>query len=345
MTAEKLICQLSCVEERYIDEAAPDWGMARVSGRRMLAIVLAAALALLLVSCGVVAAIYGDNIQNWFSYYWEAVTGHEMGEGQTAVIDHLTQEIGISQTVDGITVTVDSATVGDDNFFLLLRVEGAEFSRRHSYGFDEVHMAVEPDPMAGGGLAGYGFQFHGIDGDGAALFLMDWAYTAETGYRADIQPLEVTLNLTDFGQNMNTKPRKVIGEGEWHFAFTIDRSQPPQVLEIPDTEVIMTNLKTLEDVPVMMTDIQLTNTGLRLCYDYTGGMFALSAEIDVILKSGISVHISGGGGSPLADGNTLSCSYQWMVPIDLEEVAGLQIGYTYIPVDTDSQLKPLIRKN
>lgn len=333
MTAEQLMCNLSSIDVYFIEEASPRWSERHPKKQRLLTLILAAALALLLVSCGVVAAIYGDSIQNWFAYYWEAVTGHEMNEGQTAVIDHLTQDIGLSQTREGVTVTVDSATVGDDNFFLLLRVEGMEFSKRHSYGFDEVLMTLEPDPAETiGGLGSYGFQFHGIDGDGTVLLMMDWAYTAESGFTQDLRPLEVTLRLTDFGQNLQTGGRKLLAEGQWEFTFLLDRSQPPEVLTLPDTEVIMTNLKGLEDVSVLLTDMELTNTGLRFCYDYADGMFAWSAEIDAVLKSGVSVHIGGGGGSPLADGDILSCSYQWTVPIDLEEVAALRIGSTRIPV-------------
>lgn len=68
-------------------------------------------------------------------------------ELQVAVMDHLSQEIGLSQTVGGVQVTVDSATVGDDTFFVLLRLEGLNFSNSASYGFDEISMTVQPDPL------------------------------------------------------------------------------------------------------------------------------------------------------------------------------------------------------
>ena len=46
-----------------------------------------------------------------------------MSSGQAALIDHLSQEIGVSQSIGDVTMTVDSATVGDDGFYLLFRME------------------------------------------------------------------------------------------------------------------------------------------------------------------------------------------------------------------------------
>ena len=115
--------------------------------RRWPVALIAAILCLFLMGAGVVAVIYGDSIQNWFGHYFELVTGQNMSEGQTALIDHLSQDISQSKTVGETTVTVDSVTVGDDSFYLLLRVEGVELSNRHSYSFDGVTLEVSPDPM------------------------------------------------------------------------------------------------------------------------------------------------------------------------------------------------------
>ena len=82
--------------------------------RRLSAVGAAAVLLLFLLGCAVVGTVYGQSIQSWFAHYWQAVNHREMSQGQAALIDHLTQDINQSQTVDGVTVTVDSATVGDD---------------------------------------------------------------------------------------------------------------------------------------------------------------------------------------------------------------------------------------
>ena len=56
--------------------------------RRWPVALIAAILCLFLMGAGVVAVIYGDSIQNWFGHYFELVTGQNMSEGQTALIDH-----------------------------------------------------------------------------------------------------------------------------------------------------------------------------------------------------------------------------------------------------------------
>ena len=75
--------------------------------RRLPVALIAAILALVLMGAGVVAIVYGDSIQSWFGHYWEQVTGQPMSDQHTALIDHLSQEIDLAQTVGDVTVTVD----------------------------------------------------------------------------------------------------------------------------------------------------------------------------------------------------------------------------------------------
>ena len=232
--------------------------------RRWPVALIAAILCLFLMGAGVVAVIYGDSIQNWFGHYFELVTGQDMSEGQTALIDHLSQDISQSKTVGETTVTVDSVTVGDDSFYLLLRVEGVELSNRHSYSFDGVTLEVSPDPMEGvGGIGSHGIQYQGMDGDGAALLLMDYSYATQEEFELDTTPLEVHLLLEDFMRSPQSDHRKMITEGVWEFNFTIDRSQPPATISLPDTEVMAMNLELREEAPIILKNIELTNTGIR----------------------------------------------------------------------------------
>ncbi len=303
-----------------------------ISLRRRFPISLVAALlALLLTGACAVAVIYGDSIQNWFVHYFGLITGQEMSEGQKALLDHLSQEIGQSKTVGETIVTVDSATVGDDNFYLLVRVEGVEFSKRHHYSFDEVRLEVSPDPMDGvGGLGSFGIQFHGLDGDGAALLLMDFNYATEEVFALDTAHLEVHLVLEDLMRWANTDRQKMITEGVWEFSFMIDRSQPPESVTLPDTEVMLMNLHTREEMSALFTDIELTNTGLRFRYDYGKGTLAIVSQLEVVLENGATIGDNGGSGVPMEDGTTLNCSYQWRVPINLDEVKAVRIGETEI---------------
>ena len=336
MNQKHLLNALGNVDETYIEDSASTISKS-TSGvrlrRRLPAALIAAMLAMLLMGAGVVAVIYGDSIQSWFGHYFGIVTGQEMSEGQSALIDHLSQDISQSQTVGETIVTVDSVTVGDDSFYLLVRVEGVELSKRHSYSFDGVTMEVSPDPIEGvGGIGSLGIQHHGLDGDGAALLLMDYSYAAQEEFEIDTSPLEVHLILEDFMRSPQTDERKMVTEGIWEFNFTIDRSQPPASVSLPDTEVMAMNLNLREEVPVLLTNIELTNTGIRFQYDYSEGTIALESHLDVILKSGASINYGSGSGTPLPDGTTLTCSYQWMIPVNLDEVEAVKVGETIIPV-------------
>lgn len=335
MNAKKFSDAMSELDNKYVDEALSYNKKAnqRQHLRRLPIALIAAILALFLMGAGVVAIIYGDSIQSWLNHYWKAITGQSMTKEQTALIEHLSQEIDISQTISNATVTVDSATVGDDNFFILLRIEGLQFSNKHSYGFESVNMNVKPDPLEGNdGTSGYGFQYHGLDGNGAALLLVEYSYVSSTGYEKDTSPIDIVLTLEDLIKNAHTDKEELLIEGEWIFHFSLDRSILPEGINLPDTEVMAMDLDKRELVPVTITNIELTSTGLRFRYDYADGTLSIETHISVVLNNGITIRERGGAGTTLDDGKTLNCSYQWLVPINLDEVSSVLIGDTAISV-------------
>ena len=331
MNARSVLEALGEIGDVYLEEALRQETVPRRPHRRRTTVLLiAAALILLLVGCSVAAALYGDSIQSWFAYQWERATGQSMSREQMAVIDHLSQEIGQSQRAGDLTVTVDSATVGDDCFFLLLRVEGERLSARYSYNFSDLSLAVSPDPLEdAGGLGSYGFDYLGEDGDGAGLLLLTYAATSGAGYVADTGELEVRLTLRDFVRGSGGR-EKVVAAGEWAYAFTLDRGSLPETRSLPDTVAAVEDLYGDGRIPLLLEDLVLTNTGLRFSYDFQNGTVAFSDQICARLNSGQTVHANSGSGTPLNGGPLLACSYQWEVPIDLDQVAWLEIGSTKI---------------
>ena len=198
MKSERLLRNLNDIDGTYILEANPIEVAQHISRKKITALILAAALALFLVSCGVVAVIYGDSIQSWFGFYWQRITGQDMEVEQTAIIDHLSQNIGISSTSGEVTVSMDSATVSEDIFYLLIRVEGVPFSHRKCYDFRERNIKISPDPAAEfGGMGSFGIRFLGLDGDGAALFLLDHQSSPYSGFEDGTEDYEISLILTD----------------------------------------------------------------------------------------------------------------------------------------------------
>lgn len=294
----------------------------RLSGALAAAIIMAA-----LLGCGVVATIYGDSIQNWFSHYWEAITGQPMSESQTALIDHLTQEIGLSQTVDGITVTVDSATVGDKSFSLLIRAEGIKFDRRYGYSFDSFGLELSSEYR---GMSSYGYNYLGLDGDGAVLILFESEYAGGEASLTDTSPLEVGLTLS--GLRNSGKRDKIIAQGPWTFSFTLDRSQPPERVDLPDTTVYVPKWDAEQVFPLLLTHLSVSNTGIGFQYTSPEDFHAGELRPTVILKNGAKVSDGGGLGNALDGHGTFLYSYTWSVPVDLDEVACIRIGRTEIPL-------------
>lgn len=330
MNAKKFSDALGEMDSRYVEEALSYHTRVR-RVRYFPAAAAAAVLALLLMGAGVITAIYGGSIQSWFDHQWEIMTGQQMSSGQSAVIDHLSQEVGISRTAGGLTVTVDSATIGYDNFFLLLRVEGMPFARRYGYTFENILLEVDPDPIQeSGGMRSCGFQYYGVDGDGAALFLVEHSYAGEMVRGRDTRPLDVALTLKNFGKRLRTE--KLVAEGEWSFHFSLDRSQPIPVIRLPDTEVLVPDRETGNLSSVTVRRLELTSTGLAFQYNRPRGDLSLDEDVSAVLRSGEQIRAKSGSGVVMEDGVTLNCAYQWPIPFDTGEITCVQIGETQIPV-------------
>lgn len=194
-------------------------------------------------------------------------------------------------------------------------------------------MNVQPDPLEGtGGIGGCGVQYHGLDGSGAALLLLEHNYASGTGYEKDTSPLRITLTLENLMESPYTDREELLIEGTWIFNFSLDRSTLPEVIALPDTEVMAMDSERQELVPVTLTNIELTSTGLRFRYDYADGTLSIEAHISVVLDNGVTIRDSGGAGTPLGDGKTLNCSHQWPVPINLDEVSSVLIGEAAIQI-------------
>ena len=85
-------------------------------------VLIAAIVALVLAGTALAAAIPG--IQEWFGQQWMKETGRPINTDQMGLNDQLSDAVGVSATVDGVTVTVDSVTRGEDVIWFLLRYDG-----------------------------------------------------------------------------------------------------------------------------------------------------------------------------------------------------------------------------
>lgn len=360
MSGKDLFEGMSYVDERYVEEAdgvildlssqTPKpfrlnsyqiQGCFLLRDKKKVAIILlAAALMLGLVSCGVAAVIHGDSIQEWFSHYWEQITGQEMEAKQSAVISELSQKIGVSATDGNLTITVDSATGSEDIFYILVRVEGHTFTHKHRYSFASrmLNVAEEalPDNLS---VSSFGIQYLGVAEDGAGLFLIDYDYATSDGDIGDIKALPMTLyleNMTRRNPHRDHKTAKIVEEGKWSISFTLDRSQIPEKVQIPDAEVGGMNCETYERVPIILTDIILSNTGIRFTYDSQHGSVEPYSGIFVLLKNGARIEDGQGTGTVEEDLTTRNYDWHWSIPLNLDDIASISIGGTEIQINLES---------
>ena len=331
---ERLLYALGALDDAILADAR----ITRPAPRRhrLPAVALSALLCLLMMGAGFISYFYADSIQSWFGTYWQQLTGQPMNDGQTALISHLSQELNLSDSVGDVTITVDSATVGEDCFYLLLRAEGIPFDARHSYGFRGMQLDVSPDPLENsGGSAGYGFRYLGTDSSGAAIMLIDYSYINKSGHIADTRPLQLQLTLTDLCRQSNGNSETLLQAGSWQYSFSLERNML-QPLPLPATTVLMADTTTPNGQPqaeILLFDIELTGTGLRYKYTDPQGRYFLLSDICAVLADGTEIGSGDGSSTRMPDGQTYFCTDLWRIPLDTAQITAIRIGDTLIPVN------------
>ena len=340
MDSNALYLSFSAIDDEILERSESAIVTGRIPLRRRWSVVLIAAiLALFLMGASAVTIIfYGDSVQSWLTYCWKYITGEPMSDQHTALIDHLSQEIGLRETVDGVTVTVDSAMVGEKNIYILLRVEGVEISPKHHYSFEETLLFLKEAAEQGANGAGWSCEHIGMDRDGAALMLFRYSYTTRGPAPETKPPLQMTLTLSNFAQDLHTNRYQRLAEGEWKFELLLTRGQI-EARKLPDTQVMgieYTETFEKKELPILLTNMVLTNTDLSFQYDRRGGDVDLEIrlqQICVVLKNGQEISARSGGGTGLDKGEWY-CTYTWWIPVALEEVAAVKIGDVVIPAES-----------
>lgn len=315
MKQEDILYATNDIREDFIEEAAP---VRRRPARRMLTVAAAAVLAIFLMGAGV---IYGKSIQTWMAQRWTWENGGSMSDDQTALVDSMSQELGLSQTVGNITVDVDSALFGDRGIKVLVRVRGREFHMGEGIAFTDWTMDLDPDPTVGMGHS-RGWEFAGIDNDGTLLLFFECSW--DEAKRPDA-PFTVRLSMTDLVRTgAGGVVEEVIQAGTWEFEFSLDVTGVPDPVALPDCTVRVQNPETGELVDVDLKNLMLYSTGLSYEKADPHGP-DMGLDVTVVLKNGGSIRATLGIGD--------TC--WWDVPVDPAEVKEVRIGQTTIPVNTD----------
>lgn len=293
----------------------------KIQMKRAVLIAAVIAALLLLVGCGYVV-LSGTE---WFQSYFAQQKGQPLSQGQTDYIAQNTKEIGQSVTVNGYTVTVESAIAESKTAYIKLRLEGPRpftkewvyfnprwTSEDHQY-MESTFYKKDSSPKEQSPYRRNFWTYNDpVENTISILIKLDQSHDPSApSFEAGIPYI---LHLTDLTENESGEPAVVVAEGEWNFEIIFDHLNDETVELISQPVVIHANGASLN-----LTSLKLCTMGLEAAFDPTDPSdmrtMAVLALSKVVLKDGTAVSILLTSFDPSGSaGLSLDC------PIDLAEV-------------------------
>lgn len=302
-------------------------------------ILIAAAILVALAGSAIAAVGMPGTLQGWFARQWTEQNDTEMSAEQLAFIDHLTEQVGVRDTQNGVTVTLDSITAGDSSIWLLLKVSGSyEEDEAHRYDFGMMDLTLDPDPnLIHDTPGGCGLQtlYSGTAADG--VFTVMLQYTIDLAGKSTLwdEPRTATLVLEDLN-------RKEIGgdweetpaaEGIWTLTFSLTPTEERQVRTASELEVPARNRDTRQAGRTTISQVRISATEIQ--YVQTAEEQAWEPERAALVLRDGSVVEQCGGNCRFQDAayTRWSSTYYWGLPVDLDQVTALRIGNEMFPLE------------
>ena len=309
--------------------------------RRFPKAVLVAAVILALLAGSAIASVgMPGTLRGWFAREWEETTGAPMTEEQLALIEQLTRPVGVSDTQNGVTVTVDSITVGNSSLWLLLKISG-EYSAEENvgYNFDRMDLTIEPNPdqLDTPGGAGLSYPYSGVTEDGRLTLLVH--YHIDLAGQASLldAPRQVILVMDDLTQKDMTKldGDTILTEGSWTVTFPLEPGDPGETLTLEEIQVPARNWDTGESRELTLREVHLSATELSFLQAVEDQSWNPEKCV-LVLEDGSEVNWSGGTSRFWDEAQTKWGSvWYWQAPVDLDQVTALRFGDMEIPLSGD----------
>ena len=321
MTGKDLFIALGSISPKYYDEAENDTiasSQGHKSLRRPLLIAAVIAALLLLVGCGYVVLSETQWLQSFFSHQ----KGQPLSQGQSAYIEENTQVVGQSVTVNGYSVTVESAIAEERVACIRLRLEGSGITDIYSGSFrprpladgrgyasplfEKGHTSAEESPY------GLGRWIFSPDRNGISI-LIQLDQSADPNAPSFEAGVPYVLHLTDLYVNGFGQSERILTEGVWDFEIVFDHLSTDSA-ELINSPITVTH----ENISLRVTSLSLRTMGIDVrfdpgAYDYLGRN--CFEDSWVVLKDGTRVSAYPQFYNPSGSaGLSLDC------PIDLAEV-------------------------
>lgn len=320
MSAEKISEALGYVGDRYLDEA--EGYRARRARRymRAAAALLAAALALALCGTALAAAVTGESMTELLQSLWERRFGRPMSPEHEAAVAGMTQELGLSQTADGVTVRVDSARAEGYDAWLLIEVTGLEFDEDSNYHFGMKSLSFN------GRCGSYVARDFVSEGGEKLVVLIEHIFHDRSAPR---EALDVELRLGTLRRLEGGEAGPMLAAGPWSFDFRLEQGEEPRTVRLPDTEV------PARDAPaVTLTNLEVSGVSCHFrWYNPDGDVTPKIHSLALVLEDG-SVNVSLGSASAVGGGYWES-KCLWAIPVEIDEAVALLVNEELLPIERE----------
>ena len=320
MTGRELLVELGTIDEGFYHEAD---GRGRGAYRPVLIAAVVAVL-LLLAGCGY-AVLSGTA---WFQAYFARQQEQPLTQGQMELIANSTKEIGGSVTVNGYTVTLESAIAEPKTAYIKLRITGEK-------PFSGKSVSLQPRKVPGEDRLESAFFPKGASPTDASPFgTSTWVFDDPVGKEVSVlirmnqrtSPDAVSfeagvpyiLHLTDLTQ-WDDGGGTILAEGPWDFEIVFDHLNDGQLELISQPVTVSAN-----GVSLTLTSFKLGTMGAEAAFQpvdpadmRTMGMLALS---QVVLKDGSTVALRPTSFDPEGHG-----SLGLVSPVDLKDVSYVEL--------------------
>ncbi len=285
---------------------------------------LVAVMILLVVLAGTVAAVTAGvlgSIQGWFTREWTDLSGEAMPQEQMDLIQELTQSVGVSDTDSGVTVTLDSVTVGQNMLWMLLKVSGtyeAEEAWLYHFADSEIDLDSEKaSAVSAPGIWSMDYAYQGLAEDGTLTMLA--RFCVDSGMGSLQEGGRMTLVLGDLMYSDT-----VALKGNWAISFDLEPVEDQMILTLEELTVPAVDLDTDEQGMVTLHDVCVSSTELQ---------FVRAAEDQrwrelfptLVLEDGTEVCSTSGTSGFLDEAHTKWGSvFYWQLPVDMDHVTGIR---------------------
>lgn len=322
MKPEELLIAFTDLEDDIVLDAREPLSKGR--GRRLSLLPAAAMVAMMLIGCAY--AVFSE--ADWFKNFFEEKTEQALSEEQAAYVDEHTQQIAQSVTVDGYTITVESAIADKYDAYIKLTFRAPEGvvldaeSYLDAIPLDENGAPILPFARADGKTISYHGTLSPIeDGnltDNVHGILYNLHLNPDYGFSFDDGSVW-TLDFHDMTAYYDDGRETVVAKGLWHFDIVFERISTHEIEFLterqPYTVTIYENGDpTCQDVTI--TSVKLRTMTGELTFEGLQDAFRAAgfAALPVVMKDGSSVEMcmnSAGNGQ---------LKYSLSAPILLEEV-------------------------